>query len=108
MRRLGRARTRPTRRDVAGDFDAENPQHQSGKGSGGHTRGLTSRGALQHVTSVGEVVLESAGEIRVSGTGRSDGLVLGEVAGLDGKFVFPVLPVAVDNSMAMGDPMVLP
>ncbi len=84
--------------DVAGDFNAQGAQQQLGKGSGGYARGgLAGRGALQHVAGVGEVVFESAGKVGVARPRRSDGLVLGRVAGFDRELFFPVLPVAVDD-----------
>ena len=46
------------------------------------------RGALEDVAGVLEVVLQRSGEIGMAGTGRSDGLVLGGIAGFDGQFLF--------------------
>ena len=84
--------------DVAQDLDAEGAQHQLGNGAGGHACGGFARGGpLQDVAGVGEIVFEGAGEVGVAGTRRSDGLVLGGIAGLDGELFFPVLPVAVDD-----------
>ena len=84
--------------DVAGHFDAQRPQHQLGQGSGGHAAGrFAGRSAFQHVAGVGKVVLESAGKVGVAGPRRSDRLVQGRIAGLDGQLIFPVLPVAVHD-----------
>ena len=74
------------------------PQHQLGKGSGGHAGGrFARRSALQHVAGVGKIVLEGAGQVGVAGTRRSDGLVFRRVPGLHGQLLLPVLPVAVHD-----------
>ena len=63
--------------DVAGDIDAELDQQGFGDRAEGHARGgFAGAGALQDVAGIGEIVLDGAGQIGVSGAGAGDGLAL--------------------------------
>src|SRR5580658_676692 len=84
--------------DMAGNLNSQMQQQQLGEGSSGHAGSrFPSRGAFEHVPGVGKVVFECSGKIRMAGPRRFNGLVFGWIAGLDGQFLFPVLPVAVHD-----------
>ena len=57
--------------------------------------GLARRGAFQHVADIVEVVLEHAGQIRVSRPRARDGLRLAAIARVDRHLLHPVLEVLV-------------
>ena len=84
------------RDDMAEHFDAELAQKNLGECTNGDARRrLTSRGTLQNIASLGEVVFERARQIGMPGTRGSDALVAGRIACSDGKRFLPVLPVSI-------------
>jgi len=83
---------------VAANLNANRSQHQLGNGSSGHPRGgFPRRGALQHIACVGQIILQSAGQVGVPRPRRSHRLMQRRVASLDRQLLFPILPVAIDN-----------
>src|SRR6202012_5804179 len=66
--------------------------------SGGYAGGrFARRGPLQYVTRIGEIVLQCACQVGVTGARRRYRLVLRRIAYLYGQGLSPVLPVAILN-----------
>src|SRR5579863_672144 len=82
--------------DVAEDIDAEFAQKQLGDGADGNAGGgFAGGGALEDVSGFGKIVFQCSGQVGVPGAWRGDALVLGGIAGADGKGFLPVLPVTI-------------
>src|SRR5262249_7408453 len=91
--------------DVAQHLDAKLSQKCFGERADGDAgSGLSRAGAFKDIAGIGEVVLDGAGEVSVSGTGARNGLflVLGAVNSLDGEDSRPVLPFLVADDQSDG------
>ncbi len=83
---------------MAGDFDTEGVKQHFGDGATGDAGGtFPGTGTLQYVTRVGEVVLQTAGEVSVARTRTGHGFVLSWIASFNGEDFFPVLPVIIGD-----------